>query len=316
MSKKAPHKNRKERRAKERQQAERSSPQISYWTVAFLDLMGYSDVLGGLDVLPFPTDEAGVGRMTESLARARRLRRRLHDSFKQFMVGHERADVDLGDVPPHLKATVRATRATHIVFSGGPDHIMLAASLALSPTNFPARSVFSLVTAAASGMLIHLAIGSDDPTDSLPLRGGIDIAAGGVVHPEPFPFTPALSRAYKLESKEAEYPRTLVGDRMEEYLSIVSSIPGDDFATDHARQVADRVRSMFFMDDDGKRALDFYGPVLRDSLETNFAQDLGQRAWTYAKAAEGLARSRGDAKVIGYYQRLLAYMEPRRRHWA
>jgi len=283
--------------------------------VAFVDLMGYRDVLRTLDVLPLPEDEKEQRVMTKALARASHLQNRLHRSFEEFLKTHDRADPDiLREMPPGFRPAFDAMRATRILRAGGPDNYMMAASLTPSPTNFPTRAAYALVASTAGGMLMHLAIGSDDPADSLPLRGGIDVAAGGIVPPARFPYTPALSKAYELESKDADYPRTLIGERALDFLNVVAQQHVSDIQTAHARQVAERVQSMFFRDEDGKMALDFYGEIARETFGDP-ARVMGQKAWTYATAAERVARERGDAKVVGKYERLIAYMEPRRRHW-
>lgn len=309
-------KNGKERRIEEQRVAAQASPEISYWMVAFLDLLGYREVLRDLDVLPLPEDEEGQNRMRKALGRATRLRRRLHGSFGQFLVGEQSTEKEFLDgIPLQLQEKAKSLRATRLVHSPGPDHYILAASLAPSPSNFPARAVYSAIMATASGMLMHLAIGSDNPSDTLPLRGGIDIAAGAALQPENFLYSPALTRAYDLESKFAKYPRVLIGDRVQEFLEMVSTNPGEDIDSRHAREVAAEVRKMFFVDNDGRLALDFYGPVVRDKFGYEPARTMGQRAWTYATAAEQLARERGDAYVTAKYEWLAAYLEPRRVHW-
>lgn len=316
MPQKRSRKQRRRDRGDEPKPQPEQNPQISFWMVAFVDLLGYREVLKGLDVLPLPTSPAEIDKMKRALARASWLQNRLHRSFETFMSGHDRVDPDLlQGVPQQSWPIFEAMRATRILHTGGPDNYMMAASLAPSAANFPARAAYALVSATAGGMLMHLAIGSDDPTGSLPLRGGIDVAAGGVVSPARFPYTPALSRAYELESKEADYPRTLIGDRVEDFLTMVAQRPGDDIRTAHARQVAERTRALFFRDTDGKLALDFYGPIARETFGGEPAGSMGKKAWIYATAAERLARGRGDLKVIRKYERLIAYMGPRRPYW-
>lgn len=316
MAKQPRRMNRKERREAQRA-TEQAAPVVSYWMVAFLDLLGYRQVLADLDVLPMPEGEAGSDRMVKALTRATRLRRRLHHSFSQFVVAERGNDAGyLDGIPPQLHAKARSLRAVHLVQSPGPDHYILAASLAPTPTNFPTRAVYTALGAIASGMLIHLAIGSDDPHDTLPLRGGIDIAAGAVVQPENFLYSPALTRAYDLESREAKYPRTVIGDRVQDFLRSVSAMPSVDVDSALASEMAARIQGLFFVDRDGKVALDFYGPVARDLFgNTPLARTLAEKAWAYATSAERIYRAMGDPYVTEKYEWLVAYMEERRRHW-
>jgi hypothetical protein len=307
--------NRKQRRAEERERQLRTGPEISYWLVAFLDLLGYRGVLDEMDVLPLPADPGGVAQITQALARAMRIRRRLHAAFEQFMKGYDLAPADeLQELPPDLRDLATPLRATRLVKATGPDHYVVAASLAPSKLNFPMRSVYAAVVAAASGMLIQLAMGANDATDTLPLRGGIDIAAGAIGMPENFLYTPALTRAYLLEGS-AKYPRTLIGERVVDLIEQVLKLPNDDMRSVHARQVAERLKNMFFTDRDGKLVLDFYGPVMRETLETDFARDIGRKAWKYATSAEQLYRQLGDQHVTEKYEWLAAYMAERRKLW-
>ena len=312
-----PRLNRKARRAEAQRAPQRETPVVSYWMVAFLDLLGYRQVLEDLDVMPLPEDEDGRARVRAALARAMRLRRRLHASFAQFTAAeHSTAPEDLDGVPPHLQAKARSLRAVRLVQSPGPDHYIVAASLSPSPNHFPVRAVYSVLGATASGMLMHLALGSEDPSDTLPLRGGIDIAAGAEVLPEKFLYSPALSRAYKLESEDAVYPRTLIGDRIRDFLRSVIARPGADVATAYARSMAERIETLFFVDRDGKVALDFYGPAARELFgSTPLAKDLAEKAWSYATAAERIHRTKGVPRIAQKYEWLVAYLSERRRHW-
>jgi hypothetical protein len=309
--------NREQRRAEARRAEQDAAPVVSYWMVAFLDLLGYRQVLADLDVFPMPEDAAGSNRIRAALGRAARLRRRLHDSFSQFIIAERGADADyLDGIPPQLHAKAKSLRATQLVQSPGPDHYIIAASLAPTSTNFPTRAVYAAIGAIATGMLMHLAIGSDDPHDTLPLRGGIDIAAGAVLQPENFLYSPALTRAYDIESKVAKYPRTLIGDRVQGFLRLVSNMPSIDVDSALAREMAAKIQELFFVDRDGQVALDFYGPVARDLFgNTALARTLAERAWTYATSAERIYRAQGNPQVTEKYEWLVAYMAERRRHW-
>jgi hypothetical protein len=290
-------------------------PRISFWMVAFLDLLGFRSVLTGMDALPLPEDESGAKALTTALGRAVRFRRRLHTSFQEFIAGHEHAPApDLSDLPPHLQGLGQNLRSIRLVNAPGPDHFILAASLAPSDGHFPLRAVYAVIMATASGMLTQLSLGGDDPDDTLPLRGGIDIAPGAVVSPEDFLYSPALVRAYELESS-AVFPRTLLGDRVRQFLDSVVASTGTGIPADHAREIAKRVQSMLFIDADGKLALDFYGRTVRESLGDEPARTFGQRAWQYVVRAEAEARKRGVVRVTEKYEWLVGYMRSRRSYW-
>lgn len=308
-------KNRKQAgRATSHHQSDQSNEELSFWMVAFMDLLGYRTLLNDFDVFPLPTEAADVARIRAALERAVRVRQRLHASFDTFLQGYELAPDLEAEVPDHIRDLVRSVRSVRLISSPGPDHYILAASLARSEANFPARSAYKLVVAAAVGMLVQLARGADDPADTLPLRGGIDIAAGIVGQPDNFLYSPSVVRAYELEG-DACYPRTLIGPRVLDFFRSVSEKSGADLPTQHAKDIAQRMQPMFFVDSDGKIALDFYGEAIRETLGAEPARMLAHKAFDYARAAESIARSRGEPKIAKKYEWLLSYMEPRRRLW-
>jgi hypothetical protein len=163
-------------------------------------------------------------------------------------------------------------------------------------------------------MLIQLARGAADFEETRPLRGGIDIAPGAVVGPDRFLYSAALSRAYKLESR-AVYPRTVIGERVEQFLQSVIANPDQSPAAQYARALAIGIEEMIVTDADGVRILDFYGPAMLQAFGDGVAPGLGQQAWEYATKAAADAHARDDKKLIAKYDWLLEYMRPRRRLW-
>lgn len=280
-----------------------------------MDLLGYRSVLNEFDVLPLPRDPVGIERFQAAVDRAVRIRERMHASFDVFLTGHSLTTAMEVEIPPNLRNIVQTARSIKLISSPGPDHYILAASLAASDSNFPARSAYSLVVAVAAGMLVQLARGANDPADTLPLRGGIDIAAGVVGPPDDFLYSPSVVRAYELEGK-AVYPRTIAGPRVFDFIESVGSMPGESFAETHAKSIALRMKDMFFVDSDGATVLDFYGdPIRRAFAEVEPARTLANQAWDYVRAAERAARAEGNTRVTEKYEWLLQYMASRRNVW-
>ena len=54
-----------------------SSPALSFWIVAFLDLLGYRSVLAKFDVFPLPEESSAQQAVISAFARVVKLRRRL-----------------------------------------------------------------------------------------------------------------------------------------------------------------------------------------------------------------------------------------------
>ena len=169
----------KNRRTKKRSRGNKESRQsgemICYWVVAFLDLLGYRSVLDKIDVLPAFSESSEMQAREEGFARAIRFRRRLIHEIRSFLASVSEAP-DLSRAPQQVRSMVGSWHKARLIQSPGPDHIILACSLMPKSGHFPLRGIYNLVGAAAAAMLIQLSLGADDPDDTLPLRGGIDLA--------------------------------------------------------------------------------------------------------------------------------------------
>jgi hypothetical protein len=176
------------------------------------------------------------------------------------------------------------------------------------------RAVVNLVTTAASAMLVQLIIGADDPEDTLPLRGGIDIAPGELIQPENFLYSPALTRAYDLESKHAIYARTVAGPRFGEFLSMYVHAQESTPEAEVNRRLAARIAEHFFVDRDGAITLDFMGETMR-RYASKEAVGMAGRAWKYVNEAHARVRSTGHFDVAAKYAWLVEYMRERLPLW-
>ncbi|MDX2055014.1 MAG: hypothetical protein SFV15_21605 [Polyangiaceae bacterium] len=288
---------------------------IAFWLVAFLDMLGYRATLQKFDVYPLPTEPGDQDAFRQRFVHAVHLRRRLLGAIREFQFSTRRETPLPAELPPQARPTAERWGKAKLLNMPGPDHVVLACSLTGDVDHFPLRGVYNTVAAACAAMLIQLALGADDHEQSLPLRGGIDIGPGALLHPENFLYSPALTRAYDLESKAAVYPRTLAGDRFLGYLRAYSEDHGTDPTTHYNRALADRVLSMFFRDHDGKTALDFLGAPFRENLPDELALDLATKARQFVRRGQAAAKIGGDQRLIAKYDWLVNYVEPRVEVW-
>jgi hypothetical protein len=290
-------------------------PTVSIWAVAFLDLLGYRSVLSEMDVFPLPERPEGVELLTKAFARAVHFRQRLLAGINDFMAGALRASSGLESLPENVRRQVENLRRVRTIHAPGPDHVILACSLAPAPEHYPIRAVYNLVAASAVAMLVQLAIGADDPEDTLPLRGGIDIAPGGLYGTPEFLFSPAVTRAYELESDHAVYARIIAGDRVGAFLQASMVTQGDDVLSNVERSTSERIRGMFFEDLDGWLTLDFLGEVMRQTLDHETAKEMVAKAWKFATSKLKDVRAQRKQHVAAKYAWLVEYMRPRLGIW-
>lgn len=306
----------KQKRREQRSDSSKKPTALSFWVVGFLDLLGYRSVLEKLDVFPFPDEVSARDTLTSAFGRAVRLRRRLSREVEDFLrATTDVPPLDLSHLPIEARKLGASWRKIKLLRSPGPDHLVIGCSLSPADDHFPMHAVYTLVTVAAAAMIIQLTIGAEDPDDTLPLRGGIDIAAGDLVQPENFLYSPGLTRAYDLESKHALYARTIAGERFGGYLK--SHIDSEEKTPDagYNRALASAIAQFFFRDRDGLMTLDFMGRAMRRHLEAAKAKNMASQAWQYVDAAHAKARRSGNYGVAAKYAWLVDYMRPRLTLW-
>jgi hypothetical protein len=290
-----------------------TAPELSLWCVAFLDLLGYQKVLQEMDVFPFPESAPGFEKVDKAFARAVWFRRRLE---KHFLVHSEQTrpfpTEELSALSEHQRAIVETWTGIKLIQTTGADHVAIGCSLADDKGHSPIMGVYTILSASASGMLTQLMLGGDDVLGTLPLRGGIDIAIGGLDQTGCHLYSAALANAYALERK-AVHPRILVSPRLREYLlSVSTNIDGDPFSQ-FARRIALRATDLITTDADNMAVVDFFGAACVEYVE--HPRETGEAAWRFANASLERFERAGDLHVAEKYKWLVDYMRPRLHHW-
>jgi len=163
------------------------------------------------------------------------------------------------------------------------------------------NSLYSQLTLAGAMCLIGLA-------GKAPIRGGVDIAWGVELHPGEL-YGPAVANAYILESEVAEFPRIVVGDQVENYLSKVMNDSDSDVFSKAARGMATICLSMLSRDDQGKLFVDYLSASFEKAVTYNNIDEL----WPPARAFIGSELEKhvsiGNRKLSSRYERLAHYFD-------
>ncbi|HET6333273.1 MAG TPA: hypothetical protein VFG30_08675, partial [Polyangiales bacterium] len=152
--------------------------EVTYWVVAFLDLMGYSNVLNGLDEFGPSRDGIDQEKYAAAYGRAHKIRKRFHAFLKpkpQDVTG-ELPWVD--GIPESVKRLVLHSRRMRVIEAPGADHMVLILSMSPEVDHYPWRAFVAMLTTVSIAMIVQLAIGDEEPDNGLPVRGGIDVAPG------------------------------------------------------------------------------------------------------------------------------------------
>jgi len=170
-------------------------------------------------------------------------------------------------------------------------------------------TTFSVLSGASCVVLSSMASGHA-------LRGGIDVGPGVEMAPDEI-YGPALAQAYTSESRDADYPRVLIGDGFEDQLmiSIAESQKLPALKADNLAEIVRRMRVFITKDNDGRRILDYLGPVLANVSKQSDSNILVQRAYQFVLDEQKRWLALGNTKECGRYTVLRQYFEERLHLW-
>jgi hypothetical protein len=279
---------------------EQKQLRLGYHLVAFLDVLGQRERFKQLHLPKTLGEQAEVA---EVLRQTAGFVLELRKTFAQQFTTFESA---LTALKAHTTDPVTPK------FVGFSDSFVT--SVPLHTDGSPLASiatVFSALTASAVVMLTSLATKHS-------LRGGIDVGLATEIGPGEI-YGTALERAYLLESKEAGYPRIVIGDELWNYLNVARS----NFAaqtTPEAKTISaiiDRMLLLIAVDEDGKRILDYLGPVISElpGTEDKFKNGMIQPLDEFVLAEQQRVMNLDDPKLIVRYEALRKYVESRLPLW-
>jgi hypothetical protein len=173
----------------------------------------------------------------------------------------------------------------------------------------PTQGIMGIFAAAALTFLGCLHIGH-------PIRGGIDVGLGF----EPTPgeiYGPALSRAYALESKVAQYPRIVIGEELVRCIGEIENQCSNDAYSSATHMVASHCMKAIEYDKDGLPFIDYLGPYFKDLISKS-ANDATFVDMAYDKVI-GFGNKYKDernSQLAFRYTLLRSYFEDRMPLWA
>jgi hypothetical protein len=271
---------------------------LGHHLVAFLDVLGQRDRLRGLKK---PTNAQEEDEVKEVLRQTAgfvvELRTVFQNQFEAFEAGTP-------SMQRHTKEPLRPS------FTGFSDSFVTSVPLREEGHELvPIVTVFSALSAACVVMLTALA-------SKHPLRGGIDAGLATEIGPGEI-YGTALERAYLLECRVAKYPRLVIGDELWKYLN--AALTHFESQTTPAAKaitaIVKKTMQMIVTDADGRRVLDYLGPVMVENAGPDHGQLMIQPAYDFVLAEQKLMLSKGDPELIGRYVLLRRYFESRLGPW-
>lgn len=267
--------------------------------VLFVDLLGQSTRLRELTRLPENQAEmdATIGNLRETVGRVRGFRK----GFNSFLESFEQSAGILDRLPPQVVDRARQMRQSKVRMRGVSDSVIIDVSLAGEDNGVTAiNGVYGTMVAIAGTFPEILSVG-------VPLRAGIDVGIGIDVEVGEL-YGPALERAYRLESKQAQWPRISVGDELIRYLDQMSQREVSSIEGRYAATMASGCRELICRDTDGTHIVDYLGPGMA-SIGMAARPEAVQGVRDFANRM--FAQLSTDSKLRERYERLAAYVESR-----
>jgi len=265
--------------------------------VAFLDVLGQRDRFRGLRPPTNPGEEAHVKEVLRQTAGfVTDLRGVFQTQFALFEKG--------AGMGTHTKEPLRPN------FVGFSDSFVTSVPLRNEGGDLvPIVTVFSALSAAAIVMLTSLA-------SKHPLRGGIDVGLATEISPGEI-YGTALERAYLLECKIAQYPRIVIGDELCKYLSSASAEfrKRETPVAKAIRAIIQKIMGLIATDTDGKKILDYLGPIVVENSAPGHKEQMVQPAYEFLLAEQNRLTLDGTAELIARYVSFRSYFESRLSLW-
>ncbi len=278
-----------------------------HYAVAFMDLLGQQDFLRNLHSVPNLDNPQEVDTIKKHLENTygavTTMRKLFNTSFEAF----SKRNTDLSKLTTDQRIKFKELTNNPIKFQSFSDSVVIFMPLRTDTAKLPMRGIFGILGAAATVFTCSLANGH-------PIRGGIDVGLGMEITENEI-YGPALSRAYTLESKIANYPRIIVGNELLRYLEITRDQEPIDETAIVAKKTAEDCIKCLAEDDDGHLFIDYLGEFYRDMFGEIIDVSIIQKAYFHVMDFAAKYQKEKKSKLAFRYTLLRNYFENRLPLW-
>jgi len=293
-----------------RQNKKNSDVEISYYVVAFIDLLGQQEHLRTLIDLPDKDNAAQMDEFTAILKQTYGVVTGMRRTFQNFFNSFSRrpiSDAKIKKLTPDQRKQYAELTSNPIQYQRFSDSMVIFLSLRTDRFKVPAGGIFGVLGAAATSFLCGLAAGH-------PIRGGIELGVGMEMTRGEI-YGSALARAYALESKVALYPRIVLGEELIKYLQLtVKKKPTDIYAAS-GREMAQCCLDMVAVDDDGRPFLDYLGAGFKRHVASEINVEVIKRAYEQVLRHSEKYQRECNTTLAFRYTLLRNYFEARLPLW-
>ena len=275
--------------------------ELCYWVVAFIDLLGQGDKMREVSrLIDSENDDEAVEKMEEIYHDHEGFNRIFHEALISNQESIPEPSLPL---PPNVsKEEYQAVFKRNLKMQVFSDSIMFYLPLVENGDNQPLYGINTLLFALGIQMLSFL-------SGERPFRCGVEVGFGLEME-EGKLIGPPVQNAYELESKRAQYPRIVVGDRLVEYLKNIEQVGlqnGTDVQNQMAKALARISNSWLGTDIDGETILHYLSPDFLNKLPKDKTKEIIQLAYQFADREQSRYREQKNSKLAIRYACLETY---------
>lgn len=284
------------------------------YLAASVDILGQKEAFK--DIEDIPTDEESEKKLIEVSKESIAFIEKFRESFDNLLTTEEIEPII--EVPEDKKEIFfKLRQSSEKKYQFFSDSMVVFVSL--GDENYhanAANSVFEILAGVGGMMLSTLAVGK-------PFRAGIDVGLG-IELKKGDVYGPALIKAYMLESKAADYPRIVIGNKLLHYLDGLSKkfpqiANQDEDDLEFCKIIANICLSMITIDLDGYPILDYLGEEFNKRILQKLEQSekIKEEAFNFIKNEYEKKRNSKEGeesrKLALRYYLLLNYFKSRLR---
>ena len=281
------------------------------YIVCYIDILGQSERLKKLDAVPITNQLSEV--FYENLRQTYGVVRDVYKFYKEFFEAYElfdEKDPNYNALSPSQKLQYRSFKVGKLYFKLVSDTIIMYVPTINNMKEHNLRSLFGLLTANAAMMILSFANG-------VALRGGIEIGLAADFPDIGF-YGPVLQKAYRLESKIAQYPRIVIGDGIINYLLDHAQNNTNDIPNMIRKNIARECQTFFCKDKDEFIILDFLGKNMYSAIADKIKRidsSLIEKGFDFVSKERERFELAKDDKLKSRYAMLKEYYANRINNW-
>ncbi len=256
---------------------------FQFYVVAYIDILGQKAELAKLEEL---LDKRETGEpVLEANRKTIGVIKEIRNDWHKFMEKVIATDAEpcepwYNDFTPEKKTQFKKLRyGGDIKFRYISDGIIIYAPLAKIEGEQRVQDVLSIVMGTAHLILVNL-------SKKVAIRGAVELGWATKIEDwaknkeDTDIYGPILPRVHYLESKIADYPRIIVGNRLISYLELRLQLPdeNDNNLQEKLNKVCvEKCRDLTCQDMDGQFIVDFLGPFMQKYTSTSHLAEAGYK---------------------------------------